>query len=199
VSMLLKRAIDRVGALVMITLLSPLFLAIGFLIKISSPGPVFFSQKRSGLRGRAFKMYKFRTMQVGAENEKARLLNANEMNGPVFKIREDPRITRIGKWLRRFSLDELPQIFNVLKGDMSLVGPRPLPVEEARKCDRWEKRRFSIKPGITCLWQISGRNMLDFPEWMKLDLTYVNNWSLALDFKILARTFGAVISGRGAY
>jgi len=199
VSMFLKRSIDRVGAALLLLLLSPLFLVIGVLIKIGSRGPIIFHQERTGFRGISFKMYKFRTMIVGAEREQVHLLESNEMNGPVFKMKNDPRITGIGRWLRRFSMDELPQIINVLKGDMSLVGPRPLPIAEARRCDRWEKRRFSFLPGITCLWQINGRNLLDFPEWMKLDLAYVNNWSLALDFKILARTFKAVISGRGAY
>jgi len=199
VAMLVKRGLDRVGALLLLILLSPVFLAIALLIKLTSPGPVVFCQKRTGQRGRPFRMYKFRTMRNGAEGQKALLMAANEMTGPVFKIKQDPRITRIGRFLRRFSLDELPQIINVLKGDMSLVGPRPLPITEAEKCDRWEKRRFSLKPGITCLWQVSGRSLLDFSEWMKLDLAYVNNWSLSLDFKILARTFGAVITGRGAY
>ncbi len=199
VAMLLKRTIDRVASALLLILFSPLFIVLGILIKLGSRGPIIFPQERTGFRGLPFKMYKFRTMYVDAESEKERLMAANEMNGPVFKIRNDPRITSIGRVLRRFSLDELPQIINVLKGDMSLVGPRPLPIEEAAKCDRWEKRRFSIKPGITCLWQINGRNMLDFPEWMKLDLDYVNNWSLVLDFKILLKTFGAVINGRGAY
>jgi len=199
VSIFLKRSIDRVGAGLLLLFLSPIFLIIGLLIKIGSRGPVIFHQTRTGFRGIPFKMYKFRTMRVGAETEQVHLLESNEMNGPVFKIKNDPRITGIGKWLRRFSLDELPQILNVLKGDMSLVGHRPLPIAEARKCDRWEKRRFSFMPGITCLWQINGRNLIDFPEWMKLDLAYVNNWSLSLDFKILVRTFKAVLSGRGAY
>ncbi len=199
VSMFVKRVFDRAGAAFLLLLFSPLFLLIAFLIKIGSPGPVIFYQKRSGFRRVPFKMYKFRTMYDGAQFQRRHLLAANEMNGPVFKIRNDPRVTRVGRFLRRFSLDELPQLFNVLKGDMSLVGPRPLPISEAVKCGRWEKRRFSFKPGITCLWQVNGRNLLDFPEWMRLDLAYVNNWSLGLDFKILLKTISAVLTGRGAY
>ncbi len=199
VSMFFKRALDRAGAGVLLLVLSPLLLVLAFLIKIGSSGPVFFPQERMGLRGRPFRMFKFRTMEAGAERRKGEFLAANEMNGPVFKIKNDPRITGIGRWLRRFSLDELPQLINVFRGEMSLVGPRPLPLAEAQRCDRWEKRRFSVKPGITCLWQVNGRNTIDFPEWMKLDLEYVNNWSLLLDFRIMARTFGAVLSGRGAY
>jgi len=199
VSMFVKRAFDRAGAALLLLIFSPLFLLIAVLIKIGSRGPVIFYQKRSGFRGVPFKMYKFRTMYEGAQFQKRHLIEANEMSGPVFKIRNDPRVTGVGRFLRRFSLDELPQLINVLKGDMSLVGPRPLPISEAVKCGRWEKRRFSFKPGITCLWQVNGRNLLDFPEWMRLDLAYVNNWSLGLDFKILLKTFSAVVSGRGAY
>lgn len=198
-SLLLKRALDRVGAALLIILFSPLLLLITFLIKISSAGPAIFTQKRMGFRGLPFKMFKFRTMTAEAEAQRDQLLHINEMNGPVFKARNDPRITMIGKFLRRTSLDELPQLFNVLGGEMSLVGPRPLPLTEAEKCDRWEKRRFSMLPGITCLWQINGRNLLDFPRWMKLDLEYINNWSFLLDLKILWKTVGVVLSGRGAY
>lgn len=199
VSILVKRMVDRVGAAAALLFLSPVFVVIAALIKFGSPGPVIFFQKRAGFRGKPFKMYKFRTMYLGADDQKRLLGAANEMTGPVFKIRNDPRITGIGRILRRFSLDELPQLFNVLKGEMSLVGPRPLPLPEAGQCDRWQKRRFSVKPGITCLWQVNGRNLIDFPEWMKLDLEYVNNWSLSLDFKILIKTFTAILNGRGAY
>ena len=198
-SLLLKRAFDRVGAALLIILSSPLLLLIAFLIKISSAGPAIFTQKRMGFRGVTFKMFKFRTMTAGAEDQRNQLQEINEMNGPVFKVRNDPRVTMIGKFLRRSSLDELPQLFNILRGEMSLVGPRPLPLTEAEKCDRWEKRRFSMLPGITCLWQINGRNLLDFPQWMKLDLQYINNWSFLLDLKILWKTIGVVLSGRGAY
>lgn len=198
VSQLCKRAIDRAGSLLLIALLSPVLILIALLIKIGSPGPVIFTQLRMGFRGRPFRMFKFRTMYADAEKQRENLLAENEMSGPVFKIRDDPRTTRVGKLLRLTSLDELPQLFNVLAGEMSLVGPRPLPLYEADKCDRWEKRRFSIRPGITCLWQINGRNLLDYAEWMRLDLQYVNNWSLLLDFKILLKTVGVVLSGKGA-
>jgi lipopolysaccharide/colanic/teichoic acid biosynthesis glycosyltransferase len=196
--MLVKGLIDRLlaGAALLITL--PLALAVAVAIKAGSPGPVLFIQRRGGLHGRPFPMLKFRTMREGAEAEREALLAANEMDGPVFKIRSDPRITGVGRWLRRTSLDELPQLVNVLLGHMSLVGPRPLPVEETRGLTGAHRRRLSVKPGLTCLWQVMGRNTVPFPEWMALDLEYIDNWSLGLDLVILLRTVPALLTGRGA-
>jgi len=197
-ALLFKYAADRVLALMLIVLLSPLLLAIAAAIKATSKGPVIFKQVRSGLNGRPFVMYKFRTMIQQAEEMKEQLMPQNEMSGPVFKLKKDPRITKLGHFLRRTSMDELPQLFNVLKGDMSIVGPRPLPTEEVEKFDRWQRRRQSMKPGITCIWQISGRNEIDFEDWMNLDLQYIDNWSLGLDFAIISKTIPAVLTGRGA-
>jgi lipopolysaccharide/colanic/teichoic acid biosynthesis glycosyltransferase len=166
---------------------------------LSSPGPVLFVQDRTGLNGRKFRMYKFRTMAVDAAAKKASLEAMNEMGGPVFKIKNDPRITKIGGILRKYSLDELPQFFNVLIGDMSLVGPRPLPCEEAANIHGAQRRRFSVKPGMTCIWQISGRNQISYQEWMELDLQYIDEWSLKLDFQILMKTPAAIITSKGAF
>ncbi len=194
-----KRILDFAVSLVILVLLSPLLLLSVFLVKLTSRGPVFFVQRRSGLYGRKFGVVKFRTMVQDAEGKKKDVISLNEMSGPVFKVTDDPRLTRIGRFLRKFSIDELPQLFNVLRGHMSLVGPRPLPVEEIRKLpERWQRRRLSMKPGITCLWQISGRNAIDFDEWMKLDLEYIDRWSLKLDLKILLLTVPAVLLARGA-
>jgi len=197
---LVKMLMDFFGALALLVLLSPLFLLIAAAIKFVSPGPVFFKQQRSGLSGAPFTLYKFRTMVTNAEQFKHELEAMNEMRGPVFKVTKDPRVTRIGKWLRRYSFDELPQLFNVLRGEMSLVGPRPLPVDEVKRFnDLAHRRRLSVKPGITCLWQISGRNQIaDFKEWVRLDLEYIDNWSLWLDLKILLRTIPAVFAATGA-
>ena len=197
---LAKMLMDFFGALVLLILLSPLFLLIAVAIKCISPGPVFFKQQRSGLSGAPFTLYKFRTMVTNAEQFKHELEAMNEMHGPVFKVTNDPRVTRVGKWLRRYSLDELPQLYNVLRGEMSLVGPRPLPVDEVKRFDDLaHRRRLSVKPGITCLWQISGRNQIaDFKEWVRLDLEYIDNWSLWLDLKILLRTIPAVFAATGA-
>jgi len=196
--LLLKAVTDRVIAALAIILLSPLLLIAATIIKLTSPGPVLFHQVRSGLNGRLFKMYKFRTMVVNAEELRETLLDRNEMNGPVFKIKNDPRVTRIGRWLRRTSLDELPQLFNILLGDMSLVGPRPPIPAEVEKYERWQRRRLSMKPGLTCFWQIAGRNEVDFEDWMKLDLKYIDNWSYKLDIIILLKTVPVVLLGRGA-
>jgi exopolysaccharide biosynthesis polyprenyl glycosylphosphotransferase len=193
-----KALIDRTAGLVMLLVTLPLMLVIAVAVKLSSRGPVLFVQERGGLHGRPFRMFKFRTMREGAEAERSALLAANEMDGPVFKIAEDPRITRLGRLLRRTSMDELPQLVNVVRGDMSLVGPRPLPVVETRELTGVDRRRLSVRPGITCLWQISGRNELGFREWMALDLQYVDHWSLGLDLAILLRTLPALISRRGA-
>jgi exopolysaccharide biosynthesis polyprenyl glycosylphosphotransferase len=196
----LKHVMDLLGAFILLMVLSPLFLLIAMAIKLTSPGPVFFNQQRSGQNGAPFTLYKFRTMISNAEQFKHELEAMNEMSGPVFKVTNDPRITRMGKWLRRYSLDELPQLFNVLRGEMSLVGPRPLPVDEVKRfSDLAHRRRLSVKPGLTCLWQISGRNQItDFKDWVRLDLEYIDNWSLWLDLKILLRTIPAVFAATGA-
>ena len=197
---LAKQAIDFVGSLAMLLLLSPVLLLCALAVKLNSPGPVLFRQKRSGINGRPFTMYKFRSMATNAEQRKHELAAMNEMSGPVFKVANDPRITSVGRFLRRFSLDELPQLFNVLKGAMSLVGPRPLPVDETKRFeDLAHRRRLSVKPGLTCLWQISGRNEVnEFSDWVRLDLEYIDNWSLWLDIKILFRTIPVVFIGTGA-
>jgi exopolysaccharide biosynthesis polyprenyl glycosylphosphotransferase len=194
-----KRVLDIVVSLTMLILLAPLFLTVALLIKFDTPGPALFVQERIGLNKRRFRMYKFRTMVGDAEKLLAKLEKLNEVNGPVFKIRDDPRITRIGRILRRASIDELPQLFNVLTGGMSLVGPRPLPVRDYQGLDRdWHRRRFSVRPGITCLWQVNGRSSLHFEKWMELDMQYIDHWSLWLDLKILAKTMPAVLKGTGA-
>lgn len=196
--LLFKYALDRILATLVLVLLSPLFLACALTVKFTSAGPVFFRQVRCGLNGRKFSLYKFRTMVENAEALKDQLLALNEMSGPVFKIKNDPRLTRVGRFLRQTSMDELPQLFNVLKGEMSLVGPRPPLPQEVSQYDHWQRRKLSIKPGLTCLWQVNGRNHIDFENWMKLDLHYIDNWSLWLDAKILLKTLPAVISGSGA-
>jgi len=196
---LIKRAMDIVASLILLTILAPFFFVIALLIKLNSPGTVFFVQERIGLNKRRFRLYKFRTMVPGAEKKLAELEDLNEVSGPVFKIKNDPRMTWIGKFLRKTSVDELPQLINVLKGDMSLVGPRPLPVRDYEGFDEdWHRRRFSIRPGITCLWQINGRSNTSFDKWMQLDMDYIDNWSLGLDFKILLKTVPAVLRGSGA-
>ena len=188
------------GALFLLIVLSPVFLVIAIAIKLSAPGPVFFQQKRSGLNGAPFTLYKFRTMVTNAEQFQHELTAMNEMSGPVFKVTNDPRVTPIGKFLRKYSLDELPQFYNVLHLEMSLVGPRPLPVDEVQRFDNLaHRRRLSVKPGLTCLWQISGRNEVsDFRDWVRLDLEYIDNWSIWLDLKILLLTIPAVLRGTGA-
>lgn len=199
-SFVLKRVLDLLGAGVATLLLAPVFIGVALAIKIKDPGPIFFTQTRIGFNKRPFTLYKFRTMVVDAEAKQAALESQNEAQGPVFKIRNDPRITSLGAFLRRSSLDELPQLFNVLKGDMSLVGPRPLPIRDVEGFrDDWQRRRFSVLPGITCLWQLSGRSDITFERWMELDLEYIDNWSLRLDLKILLRTVSVVIKREGAY
>jgi len=193
-----KRASDVVIGAVLLMLTLPIVLAIGLAIKLTSGGRVVYRQTRCGLNGRRFTLYKFRTMVEDAEERKRDLMHLNEMNGPVFKVSKDPRVTKLGRILRRFSLDELPQLWNVVRGDMSLVGPRPPIPEEVAQYQRWQRRRLSMKPGLTCLWQISGRNQVDFDRWIELDLEYIDSWSPWLDFKILAKTVPAVLSGRGA-
>lgn len=193
-----KRLFDLVLAIVGIALTGPIMLICAIFIKLSSPGPIFFRQRRSGLNGREFLMYKFRTMDPNAESNQAKIAHLNESSGPVFKIKNDPRVTKIGKMLRRWSLDELPQLFNVVKGDMAIVGPRPPIPAEVAKYDRWQRRRLSMRPGLTCIWQIKGRHHIGFEEWMRLDLLYIDHWSLRLDLLILFKTVATVVSGSGA-
>jgi exopolysaccharide biosynthesis polyprenyl glycosylphosphotransferase len=195
-----KSAIDFIGSLSLILLLSPIMLAAALAVRLTSPGPVFFRQQRAGLNGRPFTMLKFRSMVTNAEQLKQELAALNEMSGPVFKVTNDPRVTATGRFLRKWSIDELPQLFNILRGEMSLVGPRPLPVDEvARFDDLAHRRRLSVRPGLTCIWQVRGRNNVsDFKEWVRLDLEYIDNWSLWLDFKILLMTIPAVFTGAGA-
>ena len=198
-SLAAKRMFDILVSLLMLLTAALPMIVIAVLIRLTSPGPVFFRQERVGLNGRRFTLYKFRSMIQDAENLKQDLAHLNEMEGPVFKMKDDPRLTPIGKWLRKTSMDELPQLLNVLKGDMSLVGPRPPLPDEVLKYERWQRRRLSMKPGLTCLWQVSGRSrIVDFEEWMKLDLQYIDNWSLKLDFKIFLKTIPVVLLGRGA-
>jgi exopolysaccharide biosynthesis polyprenyl glycosylphosphotransferase len=194
-----KRILDITFSIFLLLLLAPVFVVIALLIKFSSDGPILFRQERMGVNKRRFPIFKFRTMFPNAEKMLAQLEEQNEVSGPVFKIKTDPRITPIGKFLRRTSIDELPQLFNVLQGDMSLVGPRPLPVRDYEGFNEdWQRRRFSVRPGITCLWQVSGRSSIPFEQWMKMDLQYMDEWSLWLDMKILALTVPAVLKGSGA-
>jgi len=196
----MKRLIDLFISGLGIILLSIPLLAVALLIRLTSKGPALFLQKRIGLNGRKFVLFKFRTMQADAQRRRAKLESLNMMNGPVFKMKDDPRITGLGKFLRKFSIDELPQLLNVFRGEMSLVGPRPAVYKEVLQYEHWQRRRLSMRPGITCLWQVSGRNKIaDFSEWMKLDLQYVDSWSLWLDFKILMQTIPVVIFGIGAH
>ena len=197
---LFKQAIDLAGAILLLIVLAVPLAIVGLLVKLTSAGPILFRQQRSGLNGRPFTIYKFRTMVTNAEQIKYELAAMNEMSGPVFKVTNDPRVTPFGKFLRKFSIDELPQLINVVRGEMSLVGPRPLPVDEVKRFnDLAHRRRLSVKPGITCLWQISGRNnVTDFKDWVRLDLEYIDNWSIWLDLKILWRTLPAVVAATGA-
>ena len=196
---LVKRIVDLAVALVLLILLMPLFVIVALVIKLTSPGPILFVQERVGLHKRRFRFLKFRTMVQDAEKQQRALEELNEVSGPVFKIRNDPRMTAVGSLLRRTSVDELPQLVNVLLGDMSLVGPRPLPVRDYQAFDSdWHRRRFSVRPGMTCLWQVGGRNSIPFERWMELDMQYIDQWSLWLDFRVLVSTLPAVFSGRGA-
>ena len=193
-----KRAMDIIGAILGLASCAPLMLAVAAAIKLSSPGPVLFGQKRSGRGGVPFTIYKFRTMVREAESLKIHLLSRNDLAGPAFKLARDPRTTSLGRWLRRTSMDELPQLWNVLKGDMSLVGPRPLPCEETDLCDRWHRRRLEVTPGLTGIWQVSGRCAVGFEQWMRMDLQYARTHTFRHDLKILLATIPAVVSGRGA-
>jgi lipopolysaccharide/colanic/teichoic acid biosynthesis glycosyltransferase len=193
-----KRMLDVMGAAAGLLVLLPVFAAVAVAVKLCSPGPVFFRQRRSGCGGRPFVMYKFRTMLANAEAYKAALLAFNEQDGPAFKILEDPRVTSVGRILRRTSLDELPQLWNVLKGDMSLVGPRPLPCEETNACESWHRRRLNVTPGLTCIWQVKGRSLVSFAEWVRMDLQYIRSLSMWQDVKLLLLTVPAVVSQKGA-
>jgi exopolysaccharide biosynthesis polyprenyl glycosylphosphotransferase len=194
-----KRIFDFVSAMALLLIVAPPLVLVAIIIKLESRGPVFFVQERVGLNKRRFRMLKFRTMQQDAEARMTEIEHLNEKSGPIFKIRNDPRITSVGRWLRRTSIDELPQLVNVLLGDMSIVGPRPLSVRDATRMElAWQKRRFSVKPGLTCLWQVSGRSNLSFEQWMQLDLEYIDRWSLELDARILIRTIPAILLARGA-
>lgn len=196
----IKYTLDRILSFILLIVLSPLFLAIALVIKFGSPGALIFKQYRAGLNGRRFVFYKFRSMIENAEDYQEELREKNEVDGPAFKVTDDPRVTRVGRFLRKTSLDELPQLWNVLKGDMSLVGPRPLPVDQVKLFQGWHRRRLSMKPGITGGWQVNGRsNVVDFDQWARMDLEYIDNWSLEQDFIILLRTVPAVLFGRGAH
>jgi len=193
-----KRVLDILISALSLVLLLPLFVAFSVLVKLTSPGPVFYRWKVVGKNGSPFTGYKFRSMVMNADELKSKLKDQNEMAGPVFKITNDPRITPVGAWMRRYSLDELPQLYSVLRGDMSLVGPRPPLVTEYHQFTEYQKQKLAVKPGITCLWQVSGRNDInDFDQWVRLDLEYIRNWSLGHDLQILLRTVGAVFSGSG--
>ena len=198
IRLLLKRITDVILAAAGLFLLAPFMLVIVLLIKITSPGPAIFRQVRCGLNGRRFTFYKFRSMCAEAELLKPALQHLNQKE-LAFKIPDDPRLTSIGKYMRKFSVDEWPQLWNVLRGDMALVGPRPAVPEEVDQYKRWQRRRLRMRPGLTCLWAISGRDELDFDTWMKLDMQYIDNWSLALDWKIILRTIPTVFLGRGAH
>ena len=193
-----KRLFDIAVSATVLLLLSPALAALALAIKFDSPGPVFFRQRRVGLQGRTFSILKFRSMYLDAEARLESLRAHNEMSGPVFKMRNNPRITRIGRFIRKTSLDEFPQFWNVLRGEMSIVGPRPPLPSEVRQYKRWQRRRLSVKPGITCIWQISGRNNIDFDRWMELDLEYIDQWSLWTDIQICIKTIPAVLGSRGA-
>lgn len=193
-----KRCLDILVSFLLLLVLSPVFLLLAILVKLSSPGSVFYKWRVVGKAGKPFVGYKFRSMVTNADELKAKFMAHNEMSGPVFKLTNDPRVTRLGAWMRRYSLDELPQLYSVLKGDMSLVGPRPPLITEYEKFTYYQKQKMVVRPGITCLWQVSGRNQInDFDDWVRLDLDYVRDWSLMLDFKILLKTAGEVFGGSG--
>lgn len=198
IGMAFKRLFDIVSSGVALWLLAPLLLIVAVLVKLTSRGPLLFRQTRTGLHGRPFQMLKFRTMVENAEALKAQLASLNEVDGPVFKMKKDPRITPIGRILRKFSIDELPQLINVLRGDMSVVGPRPPLPNEVSKYEPWQRRRLSVRPGLTCIWQVSGRNEISFEQWMYMDLQYIDTWSFSKDISLILKTFPVVLTGRGA-
>ncbi|MDU7949454.1 MULTISPECIES: sugar transferase [Clostridium] len=193
-----KRIIDIIGSLIGLILLSPILIIVGILIKFESKGPIVFTQKRVGKDGKEFDMYKLRSMVVNAEEIKEKLKEQNEMSGPMFKMKDDPRITKVGKFIRKTSIDELPQLVNVLKGDMSLVGPRPSLPNEVKEFETWMLKRLNVKPGLTCYWQVMGRNNIDFEDWMKLDVKYVNERSFCLDIKLIFKTFFVLFGDKNA-
>jgi exopolysaccharide biosynthesis polyprenyl glycosylphosphotransferase len=198
VQKVMKRLFDVTASALALWLLSPIILVAALLIKLTSPGPIFFKQQRVGMHGRRFFMLKFRSMVANAEELKMKLLSENEQNGPVFKIQKDPRITAVGRFIRKFSIDELPQLINVLRGEMSIVGPRPPLPSEVAQYEPWQRRRLSVRPGLTCLWQVSGRNKIGFQDWMYLDMQYIDHWSLGQDFNLILKTVPVVLTGRGA-
>lgn len=193
-----KRGIDIIGAGSGLLLLSPVIAIVSCAVKFTSKGPIFFSQKRVGKNGQLFDMYKFRSMVVNAEELKEKLANQNEMSGPMFKMKDDPRVTKVGKFIRKTSLDELPQLWNVLKGDMSLVGPRPSLPKEVKQFEKWMYKRLTVKPGLTCYWQVSGRNNIDFQDWMKLDISYVEDRNLWIDIKLIFKTVLVLFGDKNA-
>ena len=193
-----KRGIDIIGAGSGLLLLSPVIAVVACAVKFTSKGPIFFSQKRVGKNGKLFEMYKFRSMVVNAEELKEKLVHQNEMSGPMFKMKDDPRVTKVGKFIRRTSLDEIPQLWNVLKGDMSLVGPRPSLPKEVKQFEKWMYKRLTIKPGLTCYWQVSGRNNIDFEDWMKLDINYVEDRNLWIDIKLIFKTVLVLFGDKNA-
>ncbi|WP_289128197.1 sugar transferase [uncultured Clostridium sp.] len=193
-----KRAIDIIGAGSGLLLLSPVIAIVACAVKFTSKGPIFFSQKRVGKNGKIFEMYKFRSMVVNAEELKEKLVHQNEMSGPMFKMKDDPRVTKIGKFIRKTSIDELPQLWNVLKGDMSLVGPRPSLLKEVKQFEKWMYKRLTVKPGLTCYWQVSGRNNIDFEDWMKLDISYVEDRNLWIDIKLIFKTVFVLFGDKNA-
>lgn len=195
---IIKRLIDIICSFMGLLAFSPLFIIIAIIIKFTSKGPVFFSQKRVGKYGREFDMYKFRSMVVNAEELKEKLAAQNEMSGPMFKMKDDPRVTKVGKFIRKTSLDELPQLWNVIKGDMSLVGPRPSLPKEVAQFEDWMHRRLEVKPGLTCYWQVSGRNNIDFEDWMKLDIRYVEERNLFVDIKLIFKTIFVLFGDKNA-
>lgn len=194
-----KRTIDIIGAGLGLILLSPIIAVVACAVKVTSKGPVFFSQKRVGKNGELFEMYKFRSMVVNAEELKENLEEQNEMSGPMFKIKDDPRVTKVGKFIRKTSIDELPQLWNVLKGDMSLVGPRPSLPKEVEQFDNWMFKRLSVRPGLTCYWQVSGRNNIDFEDWMKLDIKYVEERNFWIDIKLIFKTVFVLFGDKNAH
>ena len=193
-----KRAIDIIGAISGLLLLSPVIVIVACAIKFTSKGPIFFSQKRVGKNGELFDMYKFRSMVVNAEELKEKLEQQNERYGPMFKMKDDPRVTKVGRFIRKTSLDELPQLWNVLKGDMSLVGPRPSLPKEVAQFEKWMYKRLSVKPGLTCFWQVSGRNNIDFEDWMKLDIKYVDERNIWIDIKLIFKTVLVLFGDKNA-
>lgn len=193
-----KRVLDIFCSIVGLIVLSPILLIVSVLIKLGSKGPIIFSQKRVGINGKEFNMYKFRSMVVNAEELKEKLAEKNEMSGPMFKIKDDPRITKVGKFIRKTSIDEIPQLFNVLRGEMSLVGPRPSLPNEVKEFEPWMLKRLDVKPGLTCYWQVMGRNNIDFENWMKLDVKYVNERSFWLDIKLIFKTFFVLFGDKNA-